>query len=118
MKTPAAPGTTCSACRTAARPATAAWPGCWTPPSWSRKKEAEKKLRAAVAKDAKLKDYAGAWDKIEAAVKRQKELALDYNLLEGGRAFNSTLFGIARELLRGGEERAKANGERLPRVPR
>src|SRR5438552_3293079 len=58
--------------------------------------------------------YAGAWDKIAAAVKRQKELARDYNTLEGGQAFSSTLFGFARTLLRGGDERPKPNGERLP----
>ncbi len=88
--------------------------GLMDPNIMGRKKQEEKKLREAVAKDSKLKDYAGAWDKIEAAVKRQKELARDFNMLEGGRAFNTTLFGIARELLRGGEERTKPNGERLP----
>ena len=34
-------------------------------------------------------------------------------MLEGGVAFNSELFGIARTLLRAGDERPKPNGERL-----
>ncbi len=88
--------------------------GLMDPAIMGRKKADEKKLRDAVAKDDKLKEYAGAWDKIEAAVKRQKELARDYNMLEGGRAFNTTLFGLARELFRGADERSKPNGERLP----
>jgi hypothetical protein len=88
--------------------------GLLDPALMGRKKAEEKKLRDAVARDPKLKDAAGAWDRIAAAVKRQKELARDFNMLEGGQAFNSTLFGIARELLRGGDERPKPNGERLP----
>jgi len=35
-------------------------------------------------------------------------------LLEGGQAFNSESFRLARTLLRAGEERPKPNGERLP----
>jgi len=37
----------------------------------------------------------------------------EYALLEAGDAFDSTLFKIARELVRLGEERSKPNGERL-----
>src|SRR5205823_12309348 len=46
-------------------------------------------------------------------VAKQKAIAREYNLLEGGAAFNSHLYGIARELLRAAEERPKPNGERL-----
>src|SRR5205807_4632723 len=38
---------------------------------------------------------------------------LKLNLLENGTAFNSHLFGIARTLLRGADEKSKPNGERL-----
>ena len=58
-------------------------------------------------------DPAGAWDKIAQAQKVIGENALDYNLLEAGAGFNSQLFGIARTLLRGGDEFPKPNGERL-----
>jgi hypothetical protein len=90
--------------------------GLMDPSIMDLKKEAERKLRQAVAADPKLRDAAGAWDRIAGAVGRQRELATMYNLLEGRSAysaFNSQLFGIARRLLRAGEERPKPNGERL-----
>lgn len=87
--------------------------GLMDPAIMARKKSQEKQLRAAVAADPKLKDAVGAWDKIAKAVERQKEIAKEFNLLEGGQGFNSHLFGIARTLLRGGDERPKPNGERL-----
>src|SRR5690606_38347669 len=48
-----------------------------------------------------------------AAVREQKAIYLRYRLLEGGHAFMSESFGLARSLLRAGDERAKPNGERL-----
>ncbi|HTK76967.1 MAG TPA: S46 family peptidase, partial [Gemmataceae bacterium] len=91
--------------------------GLMDPAIMGKKKTDETALRDACAKDPKLKEYAGAWDTIAKAVARQKELALEYNLIEGGRgrpaAFNSHLFQIARTLLRGGDERLKPNGDRL-----
>jgi len=91
--------------------------GLMDPAIMGKKKSSEKKLRDTCASDPKLKEYAGAWDTIAKAVGRQRELALDYNLLEGARgrsaAFNSHLFQIARHLLRGADERLKPNGDRL-----
>jgi hypothetical protein len=90
--------------------------GLMDPAIMGRKKAAEQKLREAIAQipaDPETAQMARAWERIAQAVKRQKELARDYNLLEAGLAFNSQLFGIARTLLRGAEERAKPNGERL-----
>jgi len=91
--------------------------GLMDPAIMGKKKADEKKLRDACAKEPKLKEYAGAWDTIAKAVERQRELALEYNLLEGARgrsaAFNSHLFQIARHLLRGADERLKPNGDRL-----
>ncbi len=87
--------------------------GLMDPSIFNIKRAEEKKLRAAVARDANLKDAAGAWDRIATAVGRQKELAQTYNLLEAGTAFSSHLFGIARTLLRAGDELPKPNGERL-----
>jgi hypothetical protein len=87
--------------------------GLMDPKIMARKKAQEKSLRAAVAADPKLKDAASAWDRIAGAVAKQKEIAKEYNLLEGGTAFNSHLFGTARTLLRAADERGKPNGERL-----
>jgi hypothetical protein len=87
--------------------------GLMDPSIMGKKRADEQRLRSACASDPKLKEYAGAWDKVAQAVTRQRELALDYNLLEAGTAFNSHLFGIARTLLRGAEELPKPNGERL-----
>src|SRR5262249_41259680 len=91
--------------------------GLMDPAIMARKKSQEKQLRTAVNVDAKLKAAAGAWDTVGKTVARQKDVARDYNLLEGRRenavGFNSQLFLIARQLLRGGDERPKPNGERL-----
>jgi hypothetical protein len=87
--------------------------GLMDPAIMGRKKALEEKLRAAVAADPKLKDAATAWDKIAGAVATQKRIAREYNLFEGGQAFNSHLFGTAKTLLRASEERPKPNGERL-----
>jgi Peptidase S46 len=87
--------------------------GLMDPAITAKKKTAEQKLRSACASDPKLKEYAGAWDTVAKAVARQRALALEYNMLEGAAGFHSHLFGIARDLLRGGDERPKPNGERL-----
>ena len=77
------------------------------------KRAAEQRLREAVARDEKLRDILPAWDRIAAAQKVIAENALLYRLIESGHGFNSELFGIARTLLRAGEERPKPDGERL-----
>jgi hypothetical protein len=87
--------------------------GLMDPGIMARKVSLEKQLRTAVAGDPKLRGAADSWDKIANAVAKQKEIALELNLLENGTAFNTHLFGIARTLLRGAAERSKPNGERL-----
>jgi hypothetical protein len=87
--------------------------GLLDPALMARKRAAEAKLREAAASDTKWKDAAAAWGKIAAAQDVITANALDYNLLEAGAGFNSHLFGIARTLLRAGEEFPKPNGERL-----
>jgi hypothetical protein len=88
--------------------------GLLDPKIMDGKKAAEKKLREAVAADPKLKEAAGAWDDIAKAQKVIGDLAMQFNMLEGRPGFfQSTLFSIARDLLRAGEEKAKPNGERL-----
>ena len=74
----------------------------------------ERKLRDAVVADPGAKTAAGsAWDDIARAEQRYREIVIPYTWLEGGAAFNSELFGYARELVRAADERAKPNTERL-----
>lgn len=88
--------------------------GLQDPSVMNRKRAEEKALREAVAKDPALAGPLGsAWDEIEKALAVQRRIAVEYNLLERGLAFNSELFSIARTLLRLAEESKKPNAERL-----
>lgn len=53
------------------------------------------------------------WGEIQAASTRERALYLPYTFIEGGAGFSSALFRDARLLLRGAEERPKANADRL-----
>ncbi len=53
------------------------------------------------------------WREIEAASTRERALYLPYTFIENGAGFNSALFRDARLLVRGADERAKPNNERL-----
>lgn len=87
--------------------------GLLDPELMNKKREQEKRLKEALANDAKLKDSVSAWDKIAEAQKIIRQNATDYNFLERGFAFHSQLFQIARTLLRAAEEHGKPSGERL-----
>ncbi len=87
--------------------------GLLDPELMARKAAVEKKLRDAVRASDEFRDVRDAWDRIAASQKVIAQHATRYNLLEGGAAFNSELFGIARTLLRAVDERGKPNGERL-----
>ena len=87
--------------------------GLQDPAIMARKREQEKALRAAAASNPDLKDVAGAWDTIAAVQKVRTANIRRYQMLEGGAAFNTGLFGIARTLYRGAEEFAKPNEDRL-----
>jgi hypothetical protein len=72
------------------------------------KSEAEEKLRASAHLTG-----ADPWRDIESAVARERALYLQYTFLEIGAGFNSGLFRDARLLVRGADERAKRNTDRL-----
>lgn len=88
--------------------------GLLDPDIMAKKKEQEQKLRDAVASNSDLKDAKDLWDKIAQVQQVRAKIARRYTVLEQGAGFNSSLFGIARQLLRAGEERAKPNAERIP----
>lgn len=77
----------------------------------AKKAADEQKLRAAVAKDPKLKESAGAWDAITGAVTFQRDNFKQISYVEnplGGR-----LAGYARMLVRVAEEKQKPSDQRL-----
>jgi hypothetical protein len=87
--------------------------GLMDPALMAKKQAAEEELRGKVAKDAKLKDAGDAWDRIKEAQKVRAANIKKYTTLEGGAGFHCTLFGIARQLVRAADERAKPNSERM-----
>jgi hypothetical protein len=81
----------------------------------TRKETFEKRLRNAVQNDPKLgAEAAKVWDDIAAAYKAWTPYEKPYEVLERPAAQGSTLFRIARQILRLTEERAKPNDQRLP----
>jgi len=88
--------------------------GLQDPSIISKKAADEQALRAAVSKDAKLAHpYGDAWDQVARSVRTSEEIYRDYSLLEGAQAFDTTLFGYARTLVRLADETVKPNAERL-----
>src|SRR5262245_12516383 len=79
----------------------------------AKKETAEKALRDRIAREPKLKSAGTAWEQIEQAIKVRRELLVPATVLESGRGFSSTLFNIARTLVRLTAENEKPNGERL-----
>ncbi|MEK7582862.1 MAG: S46 family peptidase [Patescibacteria group bacterium] len=77
------------------------------------KEEQERAFRARVDADPELKQYAGAWSRIEAAEQAFAAMYFQRFMLEVGHGFESDLFVIARGLVRRAEEIAKPNSERL-----
>ena len=79
-----------------------------------RKVADEQKLRAFVKADSDLNRSAGsAWDDIAKAQTTNRDVYIPWVWLEGGAAFNTDLFFLARQIVRAADERAKPNSERL-----
>jgi hypothetical protein len=88
--------------------------GLLDPVLMGRKADAEEAFRRTLADHPEFADAEAAYARIETAQREIQQHALRYRLLEAQHGFHSTLFGIARTLLRAGDERPKPNGERLP----
>lgn len=81
---------------------------------FARKTHDEHTLRTRTAADASLANAVGtAWDDIERAQERYRQIYDRYLYLESGAAFNSRLFGFARQLVRAAAERDQPNEVRL-----
>src|SRR5467141_5121309 len=80
-----------------------------------RKRQEERDLRGFVASRPALKARAGgAWDAIEKAQQVYRDIETQYSEIEQARAFAGRQFAYARALVRGAEERAKPDADRLP----
>jgi V8-like Glu-specific endopeptidase len=80
----------------------------------AKKVSSEKSLRKKVDSNAKLKKlYASAWNEIAQAENRFREIYLPYSYLERNHDFNSSLYGIAKTLVRSAAELPKPNEKRL-----
>jgi hypothetical protein len=81
----------------------------------ARKQNFERKLRSSVEHDPKLGTEAGkVWDEVATTYKNWTPFEKPFEVLERPAAQGSTLFQIARQVLRLSEERAKSNEQRLP----
>jgi len=84
------------------------------PKLMAAKKAEEKRLQDVAAKDPKLASVRDAWNRIAQVQEAKRKLFRRYGALEGGAAFFSNYFTIARHLVRAAEERTKDNKDRLP----
>ena len=88
--------------------------GLLDPAFMARKAEAETKLRDAFRQKGEWKKAAAAFSKIAVTKKDSKDLEARLRMFEGGDAFGTQLFGIARTLLRAGDQRLLSDKMRLP----
>ncbi len=87
--------------------------GLQDPTFLAAKQKAEYELRATVESDTKLKGLSSAWDTVAKAQVVQRKLYVKYQLLEKLQGYDSSLFKIARHLVRMAAEDKKQNGDRL-----
>jgi len=85
------------------------------PEFFARLVRAEKDLHDRVGADPQLAAEIGEpWKEIDTAIESYRLIFLSHDLLETRAGSVSDLFGYARTLVRGAEERAKPSPERLP----
>ncbi len=87
--------------------------GLYDPVLMKVKADAETAFRARLKSRPEFADAVAAYDTLAGIQRSVGAIALRYKLLELGNAFSADCFGIARTVLRAGDERPKANGERL-----
>src|SRR6266545_1494852 len=85
------------------------------PALMKHKQKEESDLRSFVASQPALQArVGGACDAIEKAQQAYRDIETQYSAIELARAFTSRYFTHARQLVRGTEERAKPDADRLP----
>ncbi len=87
--------------------------GLLDPQLMGGKLKAETDFKAQLVNKPEYSDALAAYDQIATATKTLSAQMTRYLLLERGDGFDSTSFYYARQLLRAGDERPKANGDRL-----
>jgi hypothetical protein len=88
--------------------------GLQDPAIMARRKAEEKAFREAVAKNPELQKSCGdAWEQIEKSLATWNSIFKNWDMLERGSGFRSSLFSIAKTLVRYGTETPKPNADRL-----
>jgi hypothetical protein len=89
--------------------------GLQTPAVMAIKDAEESELRRVAASRAagNAAPAASPWDEVKAALEWDRRCYKQWDLLEGGAAFNSHLFQLARMIVRMADESAKPNADRL-----
>lgn len=88
--------------------------GLQNPQLFARKRAFEKRVKEGLAQNPELvKKYGDPFADIDKATAELSKFYRDYYLLESGRAFNSRLFDVARDIVRYNQEITKPSGERL-----
>ena len=88
--------------------------GLRDPALFERKAQHERAVRERIAADqASQEAFGDAWDKIRHSFDAARRTAKASSFLEGGSAFYTRLFSMARTIVRLVEEDAKPNAERL-----
>src|SRR5262249_5342367 len=89
--------------------------GLKDPKLLNTKRQDEATLRKSIAADpAKQAKYGDAWDAIAKAHRDYATYAKERRIFDLSAGFSTSLFGIARTIVRLAEESAKPNAERLP----
>lgn len=88
--------------------------GLQNPELMGAKETAEAGIKYQLAQRPDGKDALAAYRRIAVAEGAIERIYVRLRMLESARGFTSDSFSIARTLLRSGDERTKANGERLP----
>ena len=87
--------------------------GLLDPELLREKSRSEEEFKSRLAGKPEFAEARSAYERIADATRITAAQSARYDLLEGGQAFNCESFGLARMLLRAGDERPKPNGERL-----
>ena len=88
--------------------------GLLDPVFMDRKRDEERALRRLMRADGRWHSADEAFDEIESLLDESAESSIRERMWEGGEAFGTRLFRMARTLVRVADESAKPDGERLP----